>query len=53
MYNPRKINLYLENELPIKHDTQTGGTINYKLINNKKNKYQYRSKNKNVFIVFY
>ena len=39
MYNPRKINLYLENELPIKHDAQTGGTINYNLINNKKNKY--------------
>jgi hypothetical protein len=39
MYNPRKINLYLENELPVKNDNQTGGVINYNLINNKKNKY--------------
>ena len=42
MYNPRKINLYLENELPVlktKEKGQSGGTINTKLINNKTHKY--------------
>lgn len=37
MYNPRKINLYIKNELP--KISQKGGAINTTLINNKINKY--------------
>jgi hypothetical protein len=42
MYEPRKINLYLENELPttqIIHRSQSGGNIDLNLINNKSHKY--------------
>lgn len=42
MLNPRKINLYLDNELP---NIQSGGAINTKLINNNTHKY-IRAENK-------
>lgn len=45
MYNPRNINLYLENELPPSRIGQSGGNININLINNKTHKY-IRAENK-------
>jgi len=50
MYNPRKINLYLENELPTKKIKQKGGSINYNLINNSKNKYLRADRNVETII---
>ena len=50
MYNPRKINLYLENELPTKKIKQKGGSIDYSLINNSKNKYLRAERNVETII---
>ncbi len=50
MYNPRKINLYLENELPTKKIKQKGGFIDYTLINNSKNKYLRADRNVETII---
>lgn len=50
MYNPRKINLYLENELPTKKIKQKGGSIDYSLINNSKNKYLRADRNVETII---
>lgn len=49
MYNPRKINLYLKNELPLIL-TQKGGKLNEHLINNNRNKYLKADKTVETFI---
>lgn len=50
MYNPKKINLYLENELSAKKLEQKGGSIDYNLINNSKNKYLRAARNIEIII---
>lgn len=51
MYGLRKINLYLENELPVKKILMTGGGINMDLIDNKTHKY-IRSDNKITTFIY-
>ena len=50
MYSPRKINLYLENELPTFSLKQKGGFIDDKLINNNQFKYLRADKTVETFI---